>query len=119
MRQAMSLLVVCLYCFPFVYFSMYQDFFNQSIMGYVTMVLMTTLLAFVGKRSGHILIPIAGNVLSFVISYYMIGLLSDNYIWNVYFKPLTPFGLLVLISVLNLLLQFLAIRLVDRLRFKI
>lgn len=40
-----GILIACLYCFPFVYFSMYQDFENRSMLGYLLMIAVSLILA--------------------------------------------------------------------------
>lgn len=105
-----GVLLVILYCFPFVYFSMYQDFANGSMRGYVVMIVVTVFLAYFGKAFSHTLFLIIGNLLSVIISFYFISEMAGNERWEGYFKPISPYQLLILVSLLNLIPQFFAIK---------
>lgn len=113
-RIVVGIIIVCLYCFPFVYFSMYQDFANRLMHGYLIMIVVTSLLAFFGKFSSHELAIIIGNLLSIIISYYFISGMTENERWGGYFMPLTPYQLLILVSILNVIPQFFAMKLANR-----
>ena len=113
-KIAIGILVICLYGFPFVYFSMYQDFTNRSMLGYFIMVVVTSLLAFFSQLIHNLVSIIIGNFISGIISFYFISEMSGNEQWSGYFKPLTPYQLLILVSILNLIPQLLAIRLAKR-----
>ncbi|MGE7997575.1 hypothetical protein ACQKOF_02620 [Lysinibacillus sp. NPDC093190] len=116
-KIVIGILIVCLYCFPFVYFSMYQDFANRSMLGYLMMIVMTSLFAFLGKFLCNSIPFIIGNIVSAVISFYFIGKMEDTLEigWDGgYFKPFSPSQLLVIVSVLNLIPQFFAMKLANR-----
>ena len=68
-----SVVIVCLYSLPFVYNSMNQDFANRSMLGYLFMIIATSLLAYFGTRFSHLFVPIIGNVVSAIVSYYFVG----------------------------------------------
>ncbi|MDA1677423.1 MULTISPECIES: hypothetical protein [unclassified Bacillus cereus group] len=111
------ILIVCLYCFPFVYFSMYQDFANGSMIGYVIMVIGTSILAFFSKLFSNTIPFIIGNILSIIISYYFLYKMESELgvSWHRgYFKPFTPYQLLLLVSLLNVIPQFLVMILVKK-----
>ncbi|WP_175074421.1 hypothetical protein [Terribacillus sp. AE2B 122] len=111
-----GILIVCLYCFPFVYNSMYQDFANRSMLGYLLMLMATLLLAFLGKLFSSSIYLIIGNIISIIISFYFINEMSWNEEWGGYFKPLTPNQLLIFASVLFLIPQLFAMRLAKKLK---
>jgi len=113
-KLGVGTLIVCLYCFPFVYFSMHQDFSNRSMLGYLCMIVVTSLLAFFGKLFSNLISIVIGNILSVIISFYFISEMSRNEQWGGYFKPLTPYQLLILVSFLNLIPQFFALMLANR-----
>jgi len=118
-KIVIGILIVCLYSFPFVYFSMQQDFANGSMLGYLCMIVVTSLLAFVGKLFSKSIFLIIGNILSLIISFYFIREMTGNERWDGYFKPLTPYQLLILVSFLNLIPQFFALRLANRHKNKV
>lgn len=118
-KLGLNLLIISVYCFPYVYFSMYKDFNNGSMFGYLMMIIITSLMAFLGKYSNHTIALVIGNIASACISYYFISRLSGNAGWDVtYFKPLGPMGSFIFFSVLNLIPQFLAMKLADTFKKK-
>lgn len=118
-KIVIGILIVCLYCFPFIYFSMHQDFANGSMLGYLIMIVVTSLLAFLGKLFSNSIFLIIGNILSIIISFYFISEMTGNERWGGYFKPLTPYQLLILVSILNLIPQFFTIMFANRHKNKI
>lgn len=104
-KIGINILIVCLYSFPFVYFSMYQDFTRYSMIGYLVMILVTSLLAFFSTFFRNAIPIILGNIASGIISFYFISKMSGNEEWESFFKPLTPNQLFVFVSCLNLLPQ--------------
>ena len=118
-KIVIGILIACLYCFPFVYFSMHQDFVNGSMFGYLIMIVVTSLLAFLGKRFSNLIFLIIGNILSVTISFYFISEMTGNERWGGYFKPLSPHQLLILVSFLNLIPQFLTIMFANRHKNKV
>ncbi|MCM3109644.1 hypothetical protein [Lederbergia lenta] len=94
-KLGFNLLFICLYCFPFVYFSMYQDFSNGSMIGYLLMVISTSIIAFFAKYTKNTIAIILGNIISMDISFYFITKMQGNEPWAGYFKPLTPLHLLI------------------------
>ncbi|MFB1099423.1 hypothetical protein [Terribacillus sp. JSM ZJ617] len=117
-KAVVGILIVCLYCFPYVYNSMYQDFTYRSMLGYLLMLVATLLLSFLGKLFSHPIYLIIGNILSVIISFYFISQMAWNEDWGGYFKPLTPNQLLIFASVLFLIPQVIAIRLAKKLKDK-
>ncbi|WP_269915691.1 hypothetical protein [Psychrobacillus psychrodurans] len=93
---------------------MYQDFSNRSMLGYLFMIVATSLFAFFGKLFSNSISLIIGNILSVIISFYFISEMTGNERWGGYFKPLTPYQLLILISFLNSIPQFFALKLANR-----
>ncbi|BAC12210.1 hypothetical protein [Oceanobacillus iheyensis HTE831] len=119
LRPITGSIILCLYCFPFVYFSMYIDFTNNLLPGYLIMVVSTAILAFISKFFRNSFIIILGNILSLIFSLYFTSLLADNNHWNGYFKPLWPYQIVILVTILNLIPQLIAMKLASKLRKKI
>ncbi|MBU3103996.1 hypothetical protein [Clostridium gasigenes] len=112
-KIGLNFLTLCLYCFPFVYFSIYTDFTNGSIIGYLIMIIITSIIAFEVKCFNNVFVLIIGNILSAIISYFFIcNIINEQ--WNTYFKPLMPYQLLILVSLLNLIPQLFAIKLAGK-----
>ncbi|MFF2175898.1 hypothetical protein ACFVT8_05465 [Lysinibacillus sp. NPDC058147] len=121
-KIVIGILIVCIYSFPFVYFSMYQDFANRSMLGYLMMLVVTSLLAFLEKILCNSFPFIIGNIISVVSSFHFIGRMEDKLGigWDAgYFKPFSPSQLLVIVSVLNLIPQFFAMKLANGYKNKI
>jgi hypothetical protein len=115
-----NLLIICLYCFPYVYFSMYLDFNHGSMLGYLMMIIITSLIAFFGQRSNHTTALVIGNIASALVSYYFISRMSGDSGWEgTYFKPLGPTGSFIFFSVLNLIPQFLTVKLAHKFKKKV
>lgn len=93
---------------------MHQDFAKRSMLGYLIMIVATSLLAFFSKFFSNSIPLIIGNLVSEIISYYFISKMMGNEQWGGYFKPLAPYQIFMLVSFLNLIPQFLALKLADR-----
>ncbi|WLR50108.1 hypothetical protein LC040_12545 [Bacillus tianshenii] len=102
--------LIAVYCFPFVYFAMYQDFANRSMIGYLIMIITTSLLALNGRTT----VILAGNVASALISSFFISRMTGDPRWGGYFKPLSPNQLLIVVTLLNLIPQFIAMKLAKK-----
>lgn len=113
-KIGMSIVIFCLYCFPYVYYSMYQDFANKLILGYLLMIVATSLLAFFGKLYSTSIPLILGNIASAIISFYLISNMEGNERWGGYFKPLTPYQLLMFVALVNLIPQFISMKLANK-----
>lgn len=113
-KKGISMLIVCFYLFPFVYFSMHQDFANGSMLGYLMMILVTSLLAFLSKMVRHPVLFIIGNIISGAVSLFFINKMAGNERWDGYFKPLSPNQLFILVSFINFIPQLLAMKLAGR-----
>jgi len=120
-KLIISILIVFLYCFPFVYFSMHQDFTNGSMLGYLIMIAGTSILAFFSQYFSNTIPFIVGNIASVIISFYFLYKMEITLGvgWDGgYFKPLTPNQLLLLVSILNLIPQFLVMWLANRIKIR-
>jgi len=88
---------------------MYKGFINGSMIGYLTMIITTSALAFKAKYTDNTHVIYIGNFLSITISYYFINSI-DLLGWSGYFKPLSPYQFLILGSLLNLIPQLFAVK---------
>ncbi|MEH7250409.1 hypothetical protein V7114_27020 [Neobacillus niacini] len=108
-KISIGIFLVILYCFPFVYFSMKQDFTNRSMIGYLIMIVSTSILAFLSKYFCNFIPFIIGNILSMIISFYFNGGMSDIEMWDGgYFTPFYTSQLIVVVSLINLIPQYIA-----------
>ncbi|MCS0542647.1 hypothetical protein NXY55_21985, partial [Aeromonas veronii] len=69
----------------------------------------TSILAFLAKYFCNFIPFIIGNILSMIISFYFNGGMSDIEMWDGgYFKPFSSSQLIVVVSLLNLIPQYIA-----------
>ncbi|MDF2858043.1 MAG: hypothetical protein K0Q87_3894 [Neobacillus sp.] len=108
-KISIGIFLVLLYCFPFVYYSMKLDFTNRSMIGYLIMIVSTSILAFLTKYFCNHIPFIIGNILSMIISFYFSGGMSDIEMWEGgYFTPFNPSLLIVVVSLINLIPQYIS-----------
>lgn len=111
-KKVISIIIICLYCFPFVYYSMYQDITNRSLYGYLILIVGTSVLSFLSDFFGNFKLIIIGNLVSIIISFCFIhwmGFDGRPYGWaDDYFKPFGVNLSLFVFSLLNLIPQLLA-----------
>jgi hypothetical protein len=104
-----GIVIIILYSVPFAYFSLYQDFTNRSLVGYLIMVIVTAILAFLGQYFSSFIPLIIGNILTTLVSIYFYLEIGNTEGWDEgYFKPFYPLQLIIVLSVLNLVPQFFA-----------
>ncbi|MEC0090117.1 hypothetical protein [Paenibacillus macquariensis] len=108
-KLGLNILILGLYGFPFVYFSMYKDFSNGSMIGYLLMLIVVSMVAFFATFIISVTSLIIGNIVSTVLSYYFIHNMTANVLWGSYFSPLMPSQLFILVSILMLIPQLIAI----------
>lgn len=104
-RNKFSIILLAVYCIPFVFLSMYFDYQNRSIIIYGLMVITVWYFAFLAKRKSSLLVLLIANMLSFLSSY--VWVLRGDRIgeWEGYFKPFTSVKALIFFSILIVLLQ--------------
>ncbi|CAM3841639.1 hypothetical protein [Mesobacillus zeae] len=114
MKTMINILIIGLYCFPFAYFSMYQDFANYSMLGYLLMITATSVLAFICRFFNNSFPLLIGNILSGIISFYFTGEMSGNERWGGYFKPFSDYQLLVFVILFNIIPQCIVYKITGR-----
>ncbi|MCB2312075.1 hypothetical protein LGL55_11820 [Clostridium tagluense] len=103
-KWIVRLLLLVVFSFPYVYFSMYQDLINSSMIGYGLMIATLIFLIFICKKTHNFPVGALGNIISFIVSYLMITC-SRGEKWSYYFKPFTSVGLLIFVSIAIIILQ--------------
>ncbi|MBU3101289.1 MULTISPECIES: hypothetical protein [Clostridium] len=103
-KWIIRLLLLVLFSFPYVYFSMYQDLINSSMIGYGLMIVVLIFLIFICKKTHNLPVGALGNIISFIASYLMVIYSTDEK-WSYYFKPFTSVGLLIFVSIAIIILQ--------------
>lgn len=100
-----TLLLLGVYCIPFVFLSMYDDMKNYSMIVYGITLIVLSYLAFLAKRKSSFIVLVAANILSFFSSYLWLTRVVEFEERGYYFSPFTPVQLLLFASVLFGLLQ--------------
>lgn len=96
---------------------MKQDFANQTMTGYLIMILVTSLLAFLVKYFCNFIPLLIGNIFSMMISFYFNEGMSDTEMWDGgYFKPFSSSQLIVVVTLLNLIPQYIAMIIAKKVR---
>jgi FtsH-binding integral membrane protein len=107
-KWSARLLLLVVFCFPYVYFSMYQDLINSSMIGYGLMIATLIFLISICKKTHNLPVGALGNIISFIASYLLISC-STGEKWSYYFKPFTSVGLLIFVSIAIIILQLVVI----------
>ena len=107
-KWIIRLLLLVVFSFPYVYFSMYQDLINSSMIGYGLMIATLIFLIFICKKTHNLPVGALGNIISFIASYLLISC-STGEKWSYYFKPFTSVGLLIFVSIAIIILQLVVI----------
>ena len=124
-KVVVGFIVFCLYGYPYVYYSMYQDFTDRLLFNYLIMIVATSTFAFIGKLYSNYIPIILGNIVSAIISFYFILKWENNAQyeemaqWGSYFVPFSPNELLVFVSVLNLIPQLFTMNLAKKMKNRV
>jgi hypothetical protein len=100
-----TILLMVVYCIPFVFLSMYDDYKNYSMIVYGLMIMAVWYFAFLAKRKSSFLVLLIANILSFLSSYFWILHVNKIEDWEGYFKPFSSVQLFVFNTVIIILLQ--------------
>ncbi|WP_440897594.1 hypothetical protein ACS127_06420 [Amphibacillus sp. Q70] len=107
-KKLIKILMLLAYCVPYVYLAMRGDYNSGTMMFYGLMIVCLGLLLWLAIKTKNVSVLIVGNVLTFSSSYFFI-LQNQKDDWWTYFKPFSPIGLLVSITIIILVIQALFI----------
>ncbi|MGL4336453.1 MAG: hypothetical protein ACRCST_06110 [Turicibacter sp.] len=93
---------------PYVYLAMNDDASNRSMIFYGAMVISLSALTLVSIKTKNIAIHIVGNLISFIISYFLV-ISHQTEKWSGYFKPFSAIGMVVFISCIVWIIQIIYI----------
>ncbi|MGF9891075.1 hypothetical protein ABEX78_20675 [Priestia megaterium] len=105
MRKLLLTVIFVLYCVPYVYLSMHNDFASHSMFMYGIMLIATIILAGTSGYLGVWILAISGNIVSVILSFYFNSKMILVPKWEDYFVPLFSVRLLILVSCLFAILQ--------------
>ncbi|QJX80440.1 hypothetical protein [Priestia megaterium] len=105
MRKLLLTVIFVLYCVPYVYLSMHNDFASHSMFMYGIMLIATIILAVISGYLGVWILAIIGNIVSLILSVYFNNKMISVPKWEDYFVPLFSVRLLILVTCLIVILQ--------------
>lgn len=107
-KKLIKFLMLMAYCIPYGYLAMKGDATSGTMIFYGFMIIGFGILCRTAIRTHNTIILIIGNILSFISSYlFTLRNLPEEWSW--YFKPFTPVGLLVLITIVSFIIQIASI----------
>ena len=107
-KQLIRVLMLLAYSIPYGYLAMKGDAISGTMIFYGFMIAGFGILCGTAIRTNNTAILIIGNILSFISSE-LLTLRNLPEKWSWYFKPFTPTGLLVLITIVSFIIQILFI----------
>lgn len=109
MKKAITkiILFIC-YCTPFVFLAMNEDASSGTLWFYMLMILAFSILCCSSIKTKNYFIVIIGNIASFASSY-IFTLTFHTEKWEYYFKPFSPYQLILFESLTAFLIQIIFI----------
>lgn len=103
-KYIIRILILLIYGTPFVFISMYLDYTQRSMLGYLLMISAYIFLSCINKFNNNKYIIFLGNIISFVLSYLLADIIPRDG-WDGYFKPFWHNDFVIFITILSILLQ--------------
>lgn len=92
---------------PSIYLSLLIDYHSQSPIGFILTLISSLFLGFYSKCTNQLKFLFIGNLISFLISYYLCVNLDGS--WDFFYKPFTLQFLVVFLAVLFILPELIGI----------
>ena len=100
-RWTVPAFLLLFYAFPFVFLAMYGDYALGTMAFYLPLTVAWSVLCFYSVRRGQPWVALLGNLVSFLSSRaFLLAIQGER--WETYFKPFTPMGFLLAVSLLAL-----------------
>ncbi|GAA0102848.1 hypothetical protein UT300012_35630 [Paraclostridium bifermentans] len=117
-KHTISILILLIYGTPFVFISMYLDYTQRSMLGYLLMISAYIFLSCTHIFNNNKFIIFLGNIISFALSYSLANIIpSDG--WDGYFKPFWHNDFVIFVTILSILIQlFLKILVKKKTKYK-
>lgn len=106
-KKIINILLVLAYCVPYHFLAMYGDHYFNTILLYGVMVICFGIFTWITVKNNLIATLVIGNILSCMSSYFFIQ--HSSYDWSDYFRPFSPVGLLLFVTIILFISQFLFI----------
>lgn len=104
----MKLLLLLGFLIPYIFIGEYLDFNHGTILGYTAFIIWFIISTWILRKDKNILFVILGNVLCYSSSFLCLNW-YNNQEWDYYFKPLSSFLLLNVVTVIFFVLQFIIV----------
>ena len=105
-KKNLTSLLLIGYLLPLSFFAMFWDFYFASLTGYLLQFALHFIAVFLISRLKEPKLILVGMSLSFLsASLCLVGFSNPDY-WDTYFKPFSPFGCLLTITLFSLLSQY-------------
>lgn len=98
--------LVLLFLPPYIYLALLLDFTYHSVIGFISLLFLTIAAGFLMKRTNQLILLLIGNCLSALFSYLLCISHPD---WHFFYQPFSPSLLVVLLSLIYLVPQFIGI----------
>ena len=108
MKKIITLILLVAYCVPFAFMAAYTDATSASMRMYGVMIVAFATLCIIALKTKNVPIIIIGNIISAVSSYVFL-LNSGLGPMGEYFKPLTSYQTVVVVSVIAFVFQMIAV----------
>ncbi|TAN65025.1 hypothetical protein WS9_013020 [Paraclostridium sordellii 8483] len=112
-KYIINIFILLVYGTPFVFISMYLDYTQRSMLGYLFMVSSYIFLSCIPKLNNNKYIFFLGNLISFLLSFLLSNKITSGG-WGGYFKPFYPSDFVIFITILSILLQLFLKNLVNK-----
>lgn len=103
-KHIISILILLIYGTPFVFISMYLDYTQRSMLGYLLMISAYIFLSCIHRFNNNKFIIFLGNIISFALSYSLANRVTSGG-WGGYFKPFLPSDFVIFVTILSILIQ--------------
>lgn len=103
-KHIISILILLIYGTPFVFISMYLDYTQRSMLGYLLMISAYIFLSCIHRFNNNKFIIFLGNIISFALSYSLANRVTSGG-WGGYFKPFWPSDFVIFVTILSILIQ--------------
>lgn len=98
---------------PSAFYAMYFDYKYGTILGYLLMIIVLSILAYSCSMLDNKFLFFMGNILSFCMSFILNLNMDINTDWGYFFAPLQTYQLLILITILNLIPQLIIVKIIS------
>lgn len=94
-----------IYAFPLGFLGIYYDFYNNSNLGYLMMIILMGCFAYIGGYLKNSVPLFIGNVISIVSSIYFLEIFKNQPNWDIFFTTIPSMMLITIFTVISIVAQ--------------